>query len=321
MREPLPTDEVDGVRSLSDPLAEALRNADLAAIWRAIADLPSQQRDALLLREFGGLKYDELAAALAVSGSAVESLLFRARQGVRARVESAYAGLAGASWLESLGRLAGGVGAGLAPVAAKVAAVGVGAAVATSGAVVAPEMLERHHSIPRPLPVTVRHKVERSPPVLVAARRTLPTLTRARPAAVVRHRHRGASGNGGPSGRDDNERNGTDESGGSGSPAGSSGTAAETVTHEGSGSADDGGRVSASDGHGPGPPPAESSLSEPSSGGEGSGSSESGDSSGGHGGPDDGGVITTTTNQVDTVTEPTEDEPPEQGGSGSGGHG
>jgi RNA polymerase sigma factor (sigma-70 family) len=149
MREPLPRDDVDDVRSVSDPLAEAIRNADLAAMWIAIAELPRLQRDALLLREFGGLSYEELAGALAVSGSAVESLLFRARQSMRARLKTVYAGLAGASWLDSVGRLVGGIGGGMAPVAAKVAAVGVGAAVATGGAVVAPRMLEhRQHNSP-----------------------------------------------------------------------------------------------------------------------------------------------------------------------------
>jgi RNA polymerase sigma-70 factor (ECF subfamily) len=53
MREPLPTAEIEGERSVSDPLAEAIRNTDLAAMWSAIAALPRQQRDALLLREFG----------------------------------------------------------------------------------------------------------------------------------------------------------------------------------------------------------------------------------------------------------------------------
>ncbi|MCW2975997.1 MAG: sigma-70 family polymerase sigma factor [Actinomycetia bacterium] len=152
MREPLPTGDIDQEASSSDPLAEAIRNADLAAMWSAIAELPRQQRDALLLREFGGLSYEELAGALAVSGPAVESLLFRARQGVRVRLKTAYAGVTGASWLESLARLAGGLGGGMAPVAAKVAAVGVGAAVATGGAVVGPRMLDhstRGHQVVR----------------------------------------------------------------------------------------------------------------------------------------------------------------------------
>ena len=95
MREPLASDEIDAVSTAPDPLAEAIRRADLAALWRAIEALPLQQRDAILLREFGGLSYDELAVALAVSGPAVESLLFRARQKLRAQLRTAYASLDG----------------------------------------------------------------------------------------------------------------------------------------------------------------------------------------------------------------------------------
>jgi RNA polymerase sigma-70 factor (ECF subfamily) len=147
MREPLLLGEAEPPTTSSDALSEAICRADLVALWRAIDALPVPQREALLLREFGGLSYEELAAALAVSRSAVESLLFRARRGLRERLSEAYAGLAGAGWVEALGRLfAGGSGAA-APVAAK--AVAVGAAVVAGGAVVAPDMLQhRAHGAP-----------------------------------------------------------------------------------------------------------------------------------------------------------------------------
>ncbi|HZR95727.1 MAG TPA: sigma-70 family RNA polymerase sigma factor [Gaiellaceae bacterium] len=147
MREPLPSDvEVASASDpAADPVAEALRRADLAALGRAIAALPPQQRDALLLREFGGLSYDELAAALAVTTPAVESLLFRARTRLRSQLRAAYASLGGAPWLDALARVFAG---GSAPVAAKVAAVGLGAAAVTGGAVVAPQVLERPHLRP-----------------------------------------------------------------------------------------------------------------------------------------------------------------------------
>jgi RNA polymerase sigma factor (sigma-70 family) len=135
MREPLASADVEPLSRLPDPLAEAIRNADLAALWRAIDELPPQQRRVLLLREFGGLSYDELAAALAVSTPAVESLLFRARTGLRARLRTAYAAVTGASWLEGLLRLAAGGSSASVPVAAKVVALGVGAAAVTGGTV------------------------------------------------------------------------------------------------------------------------------------------------------------------------------------------
>lgn len=145
MREPLPSAAAEEVESTDDPVAEAIRRADLTALWPAIRALPQQQREALLLREFGGLRYDELAAALAVSEPAVESLLFRARTRLRAQLQTAYAAVTGGAWLESLARL---LASGGAPaLATKAVALGLGAAAVTGTAVVAPQMLDHH---PRP---------------------------------------------------------------------------------------------------------------------------------------------------------------------------
>ncbi len=146
MREPLPSDDAEIASTLPDPLAEAIRRADLAALWRAIEQLPRQQRDALLMREFGGLSYDELAVALAVSTPAVESLLFRARHELRTRLRTAYASLSGVSWVDALLRLLSGSGAA-APIAAKAVALGVGAAAVTGGAAIGPHapIQQPHH--------------------------------------------------------------------------------------------------------------------------------------------------------------------------------
>jgi RNA polymerase sigma factor (sigma-70 family) len=92
MREPLALPELPS--DLPDPLAAAIRAADLQAVWAALAALPRRQRRALVLRELGGLTYYELGCALGVSHSAVESLLFRARQQVRALAAGANARLA-----------------------------------------------------------------------------------------------------------------------------------------------------------------------------------------------------------------------------------
>ena len=167
MREPLPSSELETASERHDPLAEAIRRADLAALWRAIEELPRPQRDALLLREFGGLSYDELAEALAVSGPAIESLLFRARQRLRLQLRAAFASFGGASWLESLARLFGG-----APVAAKLTALGVGAATVTGSAVVVPHVLEQSRSpvpparaqLPSRHVPRVRHEAATAPP-------------------------------------------------------------------------------------------------------------------------------------------------------------
>jgi len=59
---------------------EVGRRAEAEALCAALAELPPQQRDAIVLREFYGLSYIEVAAALGLSGAAVESLLFRSRR-------------------------------------------------------------------------------------------------------------------------------------------------------------------------------------------------------------------------------------------------
>lgn len=88
MREPLAVPDPES--TLPDPVAAAAERADLAALWQAIGELPRQQRQALLLREFSGLSYAELATALGVSTPAVESLLFRARRRLRVRLHPIY---------------------------------------------------------------------------------------------------------------------------------------------------------------------------------------------------------------------------------------
>jgi RNA polymerase sigma-70 factor (ECF subfamily) len=186
MREPLATDAADTVVGGHDPVAEAIRRADLAALWAAIEALPRTQRDALLLREFGGLRYDELAAALAVSESAVESLLVRARTRLRSQLKAAYAAFTGASWLEWLARLAAG---GTAPAAAtKAVVVGLGAAAVTGGAVVGPRVVRHHQPPPPPAAATTTAAPTPTPTVAAVL---APVRAVRRPGAVAVPRHRG----------------------------------------------------------------------------------------------------------------------------------
>jgi RNA polymerase sigma factor (sigma-70 family) len=306
MREPLAVDDLEGIASTSDPLAEAIRRADLAAFWVAIEELPRQQRDALLLREFGGLSYDELAAALSVSGAAVESLLFRARHRLRGRLRAVYASLAGASWLDALVKLAAGGGA---PVAAKVAAIGVGAAAIGGSAVVVPHVFDNHHPS--------SGAAERSPAAVVHVRRKAPAVTeqaiapKAAPVQLVRsvsNDREAAHQRAAPAGRDgrdggDRRDGGGDRStalaslqapasdGGSGSPGSSGSSDTGSVDTQpgdpGSGGDGSGGDGSGRDGgHGSG-------GGDRGGGGDGSGGGSGGggggDGSGGGGGGDGGG--------------------------------
>jgi RNA polymerase sigma factor (sigma-70 family) len=55
-------------------------------VRRALAELPGQQREAVVLRDLYGLRYREVGAVLGLSRPAVESVLFRARRRLRTRL-------------------------------------------------------------------------------------------------------------------------------------------------------------------------------------------------------------------------------------------
>ena len=182
MREPLAL-ETDDAPSDSDPVAEAIRRADLRALWLAISALPAQQRDALLMREFAGLSYAELAQALAVSEPAVEALLSRARTRLRGQLSTVFASLGGASSVPAaVARLFGGVGS--AGGAAKLTAAAVTVAAVAGGADVGPRVVDRG---PLPAPPHAKHATRAVRPTAAAVAPVVPaTVARAAPAASVR---------------------------------------------------------------------------------------------------------------------------------------
>jgi RNA polymerase sigma factor (sigma-70 family) len=67
------------------------QSAHSAVTWKerlhhlkeALGGLPESQHEALLLREFGGMSYDEIGERMNLSRPAVESMLFRARRGLK----------------------------------------------------------------------------------------------------------------------------------------------------------------------------------------------------------------------------------------------
>lgn len=69
-------------KPLHDPVEEAQRRDDLRQLVLDVANLPEQQRSALLMREIDGMTYADLAVALDVTVPAVKSLLVRARIGL-----------------------------------------------------------------------------------------------------------------------------------------------------------------------------------------------------------------------------------------------
>lgn len=65
------------------PLTAALRNEDAQALSEAVRSLPEAQRTALILRHNEGMRYAQIAEAMDTTVGAVESLLVRARKGLR----------------------------------------------------------------------------------------------------------------------------------------------------------------------------------------------------------------------------------------------
>ena len=140
MREPLPLELEEGDAG-SDAHTAAVRRHEAVELREALAELPAQQRAAILLREVRGLSYQEVASSLSVTTAAVESLLFRARRSLQTRLREALAAVSPVGWLRD--QLDGGLAG---PAAAKVAAVGVGTLVATGGAVVGPTVIGLGHA-------------------------------------------------------------------------------------------------------------------------------------------------------------------------------
>jgi RNA polymerase sigma-70 factor, ECF subfamily len=78
----------------SDPLDRASADDGIEApllmrqmIDRALATLPEDMREAVVLRDVQGLEYKEIAAALGVPIGTIESRIFRARQRLRPLLE------------------------------------------------------------------------------------------------------------------------------------------------------------------------------------------------------------------------------------------
>jgi RNA polymerase sigma-70 factor, ECF subfamily len=81
---------------LRDPAAldalvaqERIGAEELVGLSEALRDLPARQRRALVLRDWQGLSYREIARELAVSVASVETLLFRGRNRIAAALSNA----------------------------------------------------------------------------------------------------------------------------------------------------------------------------------------------------------------------------------------
>jgi RNA polymerase sigma-70 factor (ECF subfamily) len=68
------------------PSAEAAAGELAQAIDAALADLPEEQRTAIILRRYDEMPYEEIARVLETTVPAVKSLLFRARETLRVKL-------------------------------------------------------------------------------------------------------------------------------------------------------------------------------------------------------------------------------------------
>ena len=142
MREPLAVEEPEG-SAPGDAFSEAARHEDMAALREALDELPRTQKEAFVLREFAGFSQGEISKALAISESALEALLVRARRRLRERLEPVLQPLYGAfplalqQLLSRLGSAGGGsvalAKAGSLPLVAKIAATTAGVAALAVG--------------------------------------------------------------------------------------------------------------------------------------------------------------------------------------------
>jgi RNA polymerase sigma-70 factor, ECF subfamily len=233
MREPLVTLDPDLAEAPDDAHSIAIRRSEVAALRRALIDLPAQQRRAFVLREFGGLSYEELTASLSVSIASVESLLFRARRQLRERLQPVVSGALSVPFFlrDLLLRLVagGGESAGPAakiaslPLAAKLAAAGTGVALVTGGAV-GLDGARTHPALRVAVPratATHQRRARRAAPVFHAAKAnvartfvTAPVKQVARPHRVLIARHEDVASVSSRRGSDDgsSRQSGTDGS-------------------------------------------------------------------------------------------------------------
>jgi len=86
-RDPAPEENPREATTGQLPSSDAAGAELAAAIDAALADLPEEQRMAMILRRYDEMPYEDIAEVLGTSVSAVKSLLFRARETLRVRLK------------------------------------------------------------------------------------------------------------------------------------------------------------------------------------------------------------------------------------------
>ena len=155
---------------VGDRAAPERSHEELTGVADALAELTPNQRRAILMREWQGLSYREIAAELSLSEGAVETLIFRARRSLARKLDRSRGRVWGISNLGSA--LAWGK-AGLSGSAAQVAAATL---VVTAGVTAASPFVLLHGS-QRPATVAIRRSL--SAPAKVSASSAAPPTARA----------------------------------------------------------------------------------------------------------------------------------------------
>ena len=174
----VPIDDSPATEAVDVP-SEVEQREEIEALAAALSELTPSQRDAVVLREFYGLSYAEVAAVLGVSGPAVESLLFKGRRQLQEKLGSLR--VAGAlvlpdSLRDALAQALPGFGGGAAAASAKVVAFPAATKVAVlvvavaGGGVAVTE--QAHREAPRPATSAVGRAAD-SAAQLVAPKRDL----------------------------------------------------------------------------------------------------------------------------------------------------
>ena len=86
------------LRALDDPSADAIRKERTKMLFSALAEIPEDLAEILVLRDLDGLAYEEIGQALELPDGTVKSRLFRARAEVARKIRERHEGSAGRLW-------------------------------------------------------------------------------------------------------------------------------------------------------------------------------------------------------------------------------